>query len=212
MGKNYFRYASTENDFKEWQAIVEACKSELLQCNPKVWINWPEHHLYKQGMVWKVLPICYCVPSSDPRNILWITEVEKFIPTIYAFIKSLKNVRTALVSRMGKHVTLAKHQGWACVANHVLRCHLAISVEETKSGVVVRDVVRFHEEGKYILFDDSLMHYGFNKSEAHRYVLIIDFARPPSVQKGVSKIEATDSLRKICAFYGVINNVYKGLT
>ena len=146
--------------------LAESCRSKgyrvnILDCNNKIWIDWPEKNLYGKNMEWKIVPICYCVPSDNINNLIWIDSVQKFIPTIYNFIKSLKNVKTALISRMGENVKLKYHQGWACVSNYVLRCHLPILVDENKSGVIVNMSKRYHVEGDYILFDDSLSHCGF---------------------------------------------------
>jgi len=37
-------------------------------------------------------------------------------------------VRTALFSRLGPGARISSHRGWADLANHVLRCHLGLSV------------------------------------------------------------------------------------
>lgn len=207
----YYDYSLTANDINDWTKIHSKCKQEILNCNNKMWIDWPEKNLYGKNMEWKIVPICYCVPSDNINNLIWIDSVEKFIPTIYNFIKSLKNVKTALISRMGENVKLKYHQGWACVSNYVLRCHLPILVDENKSGVIVNMSKRYHVEGDYILFDDSLSHCGFNKSDNSRYVLIIDFDRPIDIKPGISEISASDELTKLCSFYKKINQLYNSL-
>ena len=207
----FFDYSQTGNNINDWKNIFQKIQQNIKDVSPKAWIDWPEKDLYTADMEWKIIPICYCVPSDNLNNQIWIDTTSNIIPDIYRFIKSLKNVRTALISRMGKNVKLKYHQGWECVANHVLRCHLPIIVDDNKSGIVVRDVCNFHKEQDYILFDDSLEHYGFNKSENTRYVLIIDFKRPENVQTGISKIEASDALLKLCAFYKTIDKIYKEL-
>lgn len=209
--KCYFKYSITGNKLSDWNKNRLQCKKELLECNEKIWIDWPEKGLYSEGMEWKIVPICYCVPSDNIDNMIWLDSVYKFIPTIYNFVKSLKNVRTALISRMSKNVKLKYHQGWACVANHVLRCHLPILVENNTSGVVVDIYPKHHREGDYILFDDSIRHYGFNNSNFTRYVLIIDFKRPSNIQKGISNVSASDELTKLCSLYNVVNKLYDSL-
>ena len=92
-----------------------------------------------------------------------------------------------------------------------MRCHLPIIVEKEKSGVVVRDTGIHHIEKDYVLFDDSIEHYGFNESSDTRCVLIIDFKRPENIQSGISNIEASGELIKLCSFYNEINNLYKDL-
>lgn len=200
-----------DKDFANWSKNINEFQNEVLNCNKKIWINWPEKELYGEDMTWKIIPICFCVPSDDNNNMVWIDQSRKFIPKIYDYIKSLKNVKTALISKMGKNTKLGYHQGWACVANHVLRCHLPILVEENKSGVVVDQHLQYHDLNSYILFDDSIRHYGFNYSENDRYVLIIDFPRPLNIQSGSSDIETSSELLRLSSSYKIINNVYEKL-
>jgi len=208
----YYNYNLTNNKLKDWKIILNKCQQEILNCNKKILINWPEKKLYSKDMIWKIIPICYCVPSNDLRNMIWIESVEKFIPTIYNFVKSLNNVCTALISKMGKNVKLKDHRGWKNVSNHVLRCHLPILVEKNKSGVIVSNNKKYHTLGDYILFDDSLLHCGFNESNKERYVLIIDFKRPDTIVKGSSNIESSSELLKLTGFYKIVNNVYNKLS
>lgn len=60
----------------------------------------------------------------------------------------------------------------------------------------------------YILFDDSCRHYGFNIAKKERCVLIIDFTRPKNIQKGISNIDNSKELIKICSSFKIIDNVY----
>lgn len=207
----YYDYSITGNNINDWKKIHNKCKNEIMNTNSKIWIDWPEKNLYGKNMEWKIVPICYCVPSDNVNNKIWIDSVRKFIPNIYNFIKSQKNIRTALISRMCKNVKLKYHQGWACVSNHILRCHLPLLVEDEKSGVIVNRYTEFHKEGDYILFDDSMSHCGFNNSNNCRYVLIIDYVRPIDVKPGISEITVSDELTKLCSFYTEINKLYSSL-
>lgn len=207
----YYNFKVTKNNLNIWKSNLSEFQKEIINVNPKILISWPEKDLYDKNMTWKIIPICYTVPSDNIKNQIWINSVEKFIPKIYNFVKSLKNVRTALISKMGKNVSLKPHQGWADVANHVLRCHLPIIVEYEKSGIIVSGVKKNHMLGDVILFDDSLMHSGFNESNQDRYILIIDFVRPKNIPKGVSTIESSKQLLKLSSFYKIINNVYENL-
>lgn len=45
----------------------------------------------------------------------------------------------------------------------------------------VKDTIHRWEEGKGIIFDDSLEHEVYNKSDQTRVVLIVDFLRPMSL-------------------------------
>ena len=60
-----------------------------------------------------------------------------------------------------------------------LRYHLALRVPKNNSpSMRVKDQIHHWEEGKSIVFDDSLEHEVYNKSDEIRVVLIVDFLRP----------------------------------
>lgn len=203
---NFYNPKIINQDFTSFFENIKIYQNEILNCNKKIWINWPQKKLYKK--IWKIIPICVCVPSNDIKNMKWIDNVKKFLPNIYKYVKSLKNIRSASISLVGENHSLSFHQGWACVANHVLRCHLPIIIKENKSGVVVEKEKRFHKKNECILFDDSHFHMGFNLDTEERYVLIIDFERPNNIPKGISDIEDNEELLKMCNSFNIINNVY----
>jgi ornithine lipid ester-linked acyl 2-hydroxylase len=60
-----------------------------------------------------------------------------------------------------------------------LRYHLALRVPQNDPPTMrVKDTLHRWEEGKSIVFDDSLEHEVYNKSDETRVVLIVDFLRP----------------------------------
>jgi ornithine lipid ester-linked acyl 2-hydroxylase len=60
-----------------------------------------------------------------------------------------------------------------------LRYHLALRVPQDNPPTMrVKDTIHRWEEGKSIVFDDSLEHEVYNKSNETRVVLIVDFLRP----------------------------------
>jgi hypothetical protein len=92
-------------------------------------------------------------------------------------------------------------QGWADLSNHVLRCHLPLSVPdnmpdgEKSCGMVVEGQVMYHTEGDILVFDDSKRHYAFNHHPTHsRVVLIFDVARPVGLPLGEAKGPMTEEL------------------
>ena len=168
---------------------------------------WPETSLYKpsNGDEWKVIPFVHTFPANDEAAREWIGPNCTQCPKTTEVLKSIPSIRTALYSRMGPDTTLSPHQGWAVLSNHVLRCHLAlVAPEANASGVgVVTSAsdaaeptveTRHHEAGKLMMFDDSRMHFGFNKGETHRCVLIVDVMRPEGVPHGVSNGQTTPEL------------------
>jgi len=119
--------------FPDLKSLVEphicAMREEALKL-AGVWTPWPETKLYKaeEGAQWKVMPFCYSFPSNDPSATRWVEPAKVLCPTIWSVLKSVPGLRTALLSRMGPGTRLAYHQGWAELANHVLRVHVGLHI------------------------------------------------------------------------------------
>ncbi|KAF0764722.1 hypothetical protein AaE_003048 [Aphanomyces astaci] len=80
--------------------------------------------------------------------------------------------------------------------------------EEQCCCMVVAGEVRPHQNGQLIVFDDSKLHYAFNKHPtANRYVypgwcvLIVDVMRPATVPKGKAVGGHTDELDRFIEQY-----------
>ena len=71
--------------------------------------------------------------------------------------------------------------------------------------------VKYHKEREAIVFDDSLVHYGFNRGGHDRAVLVIDFARPQSVQVGSSQVAVSSGLGVLFKLHERINSLYQEL-
>jgi len=214
--KRFYNQKIIKNDLLKFSNEIEIYQNEIrtIENLNMFWISWEYYQnliFDPKNMRWRIIPICSCLPTNKPENMIWITNCERFIPKIYNFVRSLKNVKSAVISRMGKNVKLHVHQGWECIANHILRCQLPIIVEKEKSGLIVNGELVYHNPKEYIIFDDSINHTGFNESENDRYILIIDFKRPKEAMKGISKIQPRDGLdlevvrqkfQKINKYYG----------
>jgi hypothetical protein len=214
--KRFYNQKIIGNNLLKFAKDIEIYQYEIrtIEKFNMFWINWEYYQeliLEPKDMKWRIIPICACAPSNKPENMMWITNCERFIPNIYNFVKSLKNVRSAIISRMGKNVKLKVHQGWADVANYILRCQLPIIVEKEKSGLIVNGELVYHNPKKYILFDDSMNHTGFNESEKDRFILIVDFKRPKEAMKGISKITIDFDLDELKEKFIKINNYYGNL-
>ncbi|WP_437578945.1 aspartyl/asparaginyl beta-hydroxylase domain-containing protein [Sorangium sp. So ce887] len=72
----------------------------------------------------------------------------------------------------GTHITA--HQGFG---NFKLRCHLALT-DSRGCEMRVADEVRGWEDGKCLVFDDSLEHEVWNRGSLTRVVLLFDFWHP----------------------------------
>lgn len=96
----------------------------------------------------------------------------------------------------------AAPQGWAELANHVLRAHIPLALPEAdRSGVEVEGERRMHVEGDILVFDDSKLHLGFNEGATHRCVLIVDFARPADIPLGRASGGKTEALEQFIAYF-----------
>ena len=74
---------------------------------------------------------------------------------------------------------LTAHQGWAALSNHVLRCHVALSIpEKNVSGVWCAGQKRFHVQNDILVFDDSQVHSGFNFSDKMTQTNKFDINKP----------------------------------
>lgn len=173
------------------------------------WVEWPETGLYKpddpaaadEGAAqadWRVIPLVYTFPANDPAATVWVERECSRLPLATRLLRAIPGIRTALFSRLGPGTRLAAHRGWASLANHVLRCHLALSVPGPRTcGVMVEGKVQWHEEGKIIVFDDSKAHSAFNNHETEsRTVLIFDIARPEGLGEGEATGGETHELQE----------------
>lgn len=159
--------------------------------------DWPEKYLYKKekGHDWKVVPL-YGFG-------IWNKQYNENFPETIKMLKEIPGLRTAIFSRLGPKTKLNKHQGWATLANEVLRCHMGIVVpdpgvnEETRSGIEVEDEFRQIKKGKWMVFDDSKMHIGVNDSDEIRVALLLDIERPWWVKDGRSKVKKTPELESV---------------
>ncbi len=104
-------------------------------------------------------------------------ENAKRCPETVRILKRIPNVKTAFFSILspGKHIP--PHRG---PYNGVLRYHLGLIVPEPKEQCRIRigNDIRFWEEGKSIVFDDTFNHQVWNDTDGFRAILFVDFVRP----------------------------------
>lgn len=189
--------------FPELQVLVdnaEVIREEAMALVNKMrYTPWPESNLYNrtdQNGDWKVVPLLYTFPAYDAEASTWVEPNCVHCPETTKLLRALPTIRTALFSRMGFRTRLSSHRGWADLANHVLRCHLALTVPSTgKCGVWVEGHMQFHKEGEILVFDDSHSHKAFNTSASEdRIILLFDLMRPEGVPFGVAYQGHTDAL------------------
>ena len=98
-------------------------------------------------------------------------------PRTTEIIEAIPGMTTAMFSILapGKHIPA--HRG---PYKGVLRYHLGLKVPEDAESCRIRvgDQWRHWEEGKSLLFDDTLDHEVFNETDEERVVLFVDVLRP----------------------------------
>lgn len=91
-----------------------------------------------------------------------------------AILDAIPGIYTAGFSVVGKRSRLPQHCG---EDRTLLRCHLGIKIP-TDSALSADGIVRFWQEGKTLVFDDTLPHFAWNDSESEKVILLIDFRNP----------------------------------
>jgi beta-hydroxylase len=81
---------------------------------------------------------------------------------------------TAGFSSLAPGTHIAPHTGYP---DGLLRCHLGLIVPKG-CGIRVGTETRYWEEGKCLIFDDTLEHEAWNKGSSTRVVLLVDFKAP----------------------------------
>jgi beta-hydroxylase len=174
---------------------IKTIQQEVIDILDKsVWNNWPEYNLWnsKKSNKWTVYPLMAFGKWSE-------NNIKKCSKT-YEMLKDIPGLVNVLFSRFSPGTVLEPHQGWANLSNYILRCHLGIIVPGI-SYVYCNNEKEKHEEGKWIIFDDSKEHYANNLGTSDRIILILDIKRPSNVQLGKSTVEDSDELKSfITAF------------
>lgn len=198
LSKNFYTVEETFPHLNKIYDNLDIYKREINNViKDKSWINWVEKDLYnsKDNMDWKIFPFC-------GFNI-WAEENCKKCPELTKFIKSIPGLKVAILSKMTPGTKLTEHRGWASHSNYVLRCHFNFIIPENcfisvgdssgNSENIVREVKKYKKD-KWIIFDDSRLHYTWNNGNSDRIVLILDIERPKNIKSGTAKKGETKEL------------------
>lgn len=198
---NFYEYKDTFPFLESLKENITLIKKEYEQIKQE-WQIWPEKHLYLGHTDWTVYPF-YGFNQ-------WVPKACQECPETTKMLKNIKGLRSALFSRLGPKTVLKKHQGWASLANYVLRCHLGVDVPERNGqiscGIWVNGEKREQIQDEWLVFDDSKLHSGYNMTDKERVVLLLDIERPIHVPKGVSEIEDTLEMLNLAKYFQVNNN------
>lgn len=176
------------------------------------WIEWPEKYLYNINNEsnlddsWKIIPI-YGFG-------IWCNQYVDILPSIYNFLKGLKGLKLAIISRLKPFTKLEPHQGWGFHSNNVLRCHYGLKLPNNSSNswIEVMDSPNStnylkvsHKLNDWIIFDDSKTHFAVNNTDEERIILIVDIQRPTFIKMGTSKNNCTKELYEIVTKFKNLN-------
>jgi aspartyl/asparaginyl beta-hydroxylase (cupin superfamily) len=181
------------------------------------WTIWPEKELYNNNEGWKVFPF-YAFN-------VWIEDNCNKCPTIYKFLKQIKGLKLATLSKLSPNTKLNMHRGWGNYSNYVIRCHYGLVVPDN-CYVHVEDEnnkeERYHKKFQWLIFDDSKFHFAENSNHSNdsnhsdksnnsdksdRIVLIIDVERPTHIEIGNSTVGDTKELMEIFNYLKLKNKL-----
>lgn len=133
----------------------------------------PEQQAITQDDRWKTY-ILYAYGARANHNC-------RECPRTAALVERIPGMKTAFFSILaaGKHIPA--HRG---PYKGLLRCHLALIVPDVPTNacrIRVNGTEAGWQEGKTLIFDDTLTHEVWNDSDSDRVVLFIDFSRPMRV-------------------------------
>jgi ornithine lipid ester-linked acyl 2-hydroxylase len=139
-------------------------RNEFEQLSHQQLMPWPETRLYNRG--WDVFGLWAMGRRLDDNC--------DSCPITAATVEAIPGLTTAGFSIMAPGTRIHPHIGYT---NSVLRCHLGLIVPQ-RCGIQVGEAITQWEEGKCLIFDDTVMHSAWNESPDLRVVLLVDFLRP----------------------------------
>lgn len=173
-------------------------RRELEQLHEKDFLPWPEKYLYGKG--WDTFGL-YAFGVKIAKNC-------KLCPKTTELIAKVPNMVTAGFSSLAAGAHITPHTGYD---DGLLRCHLGLIVPEDCALRVGPDIQSW-QEGRCLVFDDTMEHEAWNRSDRTRIVLLLDFKAPKGtiVRYQTPKPESTnpDNTQK-ASLFGLFNRFRK---
>jgi aspartyl/asparaginyl beta-hydroxylase (cupin superfamily) len=200
MNKLFYTVDEVCTDLHKMDAVKEEVLKEVHAVNSNNWHNWPEKGLYGAKGDWKIFPF-YAFGGWSK------TQCDR-CPTIHNFLKQVKGLKLATLSKLTPGMKLHSHRGWGNHSNNVIRCHYGLIVPEGAAFISVSENQHFgyqdkhHKQFEWLVFDDSKWHYATNTSpDSERIVLILDVDRPSNIERGTSDVGDTKELLEIVNYF-----------
>jgi beta-hydroxylase len=133
-------------------------------------------------------------------------------PKTTRLLQQIPGLQMAGFSRLAPGTHIKPHCGYDGWAQYVLRCHLALQVND-QCGLRVGPETRTWQVGKTLVFCDATEHEAWNFGDQERVVLLIDFRNPqfrwrllnpdltPEIQDFIKQTWSELSLREKVGFY-----------
>lgn len=102
-----------------------------------------------------------------------IEENCRLCPKTTELVEQIPRLTTAGFSALNPKTHIRPHVGYT---SSVLRCHLGLIIPDG-CGIRVGYETRHWEQGKCMVFDDTLEHEAWNRGDSIRIVLLLDFVR-----------------------------------
>jgi aspartyl/asparaginyl beta-hydroxylase (cupin superfamily) len=117
--------------------------------------------------------------------LFWNTENKNncdACPEINRWLSSIPGLTSAGISRLSPGAEIKPHPG---DTNGIARCHLGLIIPHglPDCGIMVNGEARAWEEGKFTVFCDAYEHSAWNRTNAFRYILIVDVVLPRFLSK-----------------------------
>lgn len=144
----------------EWTAIRDEC----LALPGDAYEPWVQREMYGEG--WSVYGL-----------VAFGTRIEPALaqcPVTARAVSKVPGLTTAGFSRLEAGAHIEPPVGWV---RTVYRGHLGLVVPE-RCALRVGDDTRAWREGETLIFDDTVQHEAWNRSDETRIVLLFDFVRP----------------------------------
>lgn len=144
----------------QWESI----RAEYLALPTDQFDPWIQRRMHGGG--WTVFGL-YAVGERIPG-------ASALCPRTVKALEQVPGLSMAGFSRLAPRTHVNPHVGWAA---SVYRMHLALVVP-TGCRLRVAGETRPWEEGRCLVFDDTVEHEAWNDSDLPRGVLLLDFLRP----------------------------------
>lgn len=150
-----------------WTEIRDEC----LALPMNTFEPWVQREIYGEG--WSVYGLVAFGNRIDPAL--------KCCPKTAALLARVPGLTTAGFSRLAAGTHIRAHVGWV---RTVYRLHMGLVVPPD-CALRVGSETQPWQEGKCLVFDDTVEHEAWNRSGDSRVILLLDFLRPGVTQATV---------------------------